>query len=194
MFARARPRWDDGDVHENGWVSSLMSMASEPERPGTGMAGLVVDLARPYRGWLVIILAAMLVETIAGLAGPWPLKIVIDYAVVGTMRRRLGWSRLLGPALATDGRALAAMAAVSMVLIAAIGGIAVVRRQLLHRERRAVGGERPPHAGVRPPRAPLVHLLRHAPDRTASQHDDRRRLHGAGLRLVGHAEHPRRSR
>ena len=42
-----------------------------------------MDLARPYRVWLVIILGAMLVETIAGLAGPWPLKIIIDYAVDG---------------------------------------------------------------------------------------------------------------
>ena len=90
----------------------------------TGMAALVVDLARPYRGWLVIILAAMLVETIAGLAGPWPLKIVIDYAV-GADHAAPAWAvRLLGSALAADGRALAAMAAVGMVLIAALGGVA----------------------------------------------------------------------
>ena len=30
------------------------------------MAALVMDLARPYRVWLVIIMVAMLVETIAG--------------------------------------------------------------------------------------------------------------------------------
>ena len=100
-----------------------MSTASLSHRSGTGMAGLVVDLARPYRAWLVLILAAMLVETIAGLAGPWPLKIVID-DVVG--RHTVpGWSvRLLGPSLAGDGRALAAMAAASLVLIAVLGGLA----------------------------------------------------------------------
>ena len=88
------------------------------------MAGLVVDLARPYRGWLVIILAAMLVETIAGLAGPWPLKIVIDNAMVGDHAPPAWMVRLLGSALANDGRALAAVAAVIMVLIAALGGVA----------------------------------------------------------------------
>jgi subfamily B ATP-binding cassette protein MsbA len=87
------------------------------------MASLVVDLARPYRGWLVIILLAMLVETIAGLAGPWPLKVVIDYAV-GHHAAPAWTVRLLGPAIAADGRALAAMAAVAMVLIAIVGGLA----------------------------------------------------------------------
>ena len=87
------------------------------------MAGLVVDLARPYRGWLLIILVAMLIETIAGLAGPWPLKIVIDSAV-GHHAAPDWVIRLLGPAAAADGRALAAMAAVGMVLIALLGGVA----------------------------------------------------------------------
>jgi ABC-type multidrug transport system fused ATPase/permease subunit len=86
------------------------------------MAGLLADLARPYRGWLVIILVAMLVETITGLAGPWPLKVVIDYAVGG--RAGPTWMvRLLGSVPAADG-ALAALAAVSMVLIAVLGGLA----------------------------------------------------------------------
>jgi ABC-type multidrug transport system fused ATPase/permease subunit len=92
-------------------------------RPGSGMAGLVLDLARPYRMWLVVILAAMLIETIAGLAGPWPLKIIIDN-VVGHHIVPAWAGRLLGPALAADGRALAAIAAVSLVLIAGLGGLA----------------------------------------------------------------------
>ncbi len=87
------------------------------------MAGLVMDLARPYRVWLVIILGAMLVETIAGLAGPWPLKIIID-DVVGHHTIPEWAARLLGPALAADGRALAAVAAASLVLIAGLGGLA----------------------------------------------------------------------
>jgi ABC-type multidrug transport system fused ATPase/permease subunit len=100
-----------------------MSTASVPKRSGAGMAGLVVDLARPYRVWLLIILAAMLVETMAGLAGPWPLKIVID-DVVGHQTLPVWAARLLGPSLAADGRALAAMAAASLVLIAGLGGLA----------------------------------------------------------------------
>jgi ABC-type multidrug transport system fused ATPase/permease subunit len=101
-----------------------MSTASAPSnRPGAGMASLVVDLARPYRVWLVIVLVAMLVETIAGLAGPWPLKIIIDN-VVGHHTVPDWTAGLLGPALAADGRALAAIAAASLVLIAALGGLA----------------------------------------------------------------------
>src|ERR1700683_325356 len=100
-----------------------MSSGSGLWTSSTGMRGLVVDLARPYRGWLVIILLAMLVETIAGLAGPWPLKIVID-DVVGP-RTVPAWAGPgLGPPLAAEGRALAAMAAASLVLIAGLGGLA----------------------------------------------------------------------
>jgi ABC-type multidrug transport system fused ATPase/permease subunit len=100
-----------------------VSTAVASHRPGTGMAGLVVDLARPYRVWLVLILAAMLVETIAGLAGPWPLKIVID-DVVGQDRVPEWAAHLLGSSRAGDGRALAALAAASLVLIAGLGGLA----------------------------------------------------------------------
>jgi ABC-type multidrug transport system fused ATPase/permease subunit len=100
-----------------------MLTADVNHRSGTGMAGLVADLARPYRAWLVLILAAMLVETIAGLAGPWPLKIVID-EVVGYNTVPAWAARLIGPARAADGRAIAAMAAASLVVIAVLGGLA----------------------------------------------------------------------
>jgi ABC-type multidrug transport system fused ATPase/permease subunit len=83
----------------------------------------VIDLARPHRGWLVIILLAMLVETLAGLAGPWPLKIVIDYAV-GNEAAPAWLVSFLGSTLAADGKSLAAIAALGMVLIAAVGGLA----------------------------------------------------------------------
>src|SRR5258708_5945667 len=76
----------------------MISMVPRPDNSASGMAGLVMELARPYRRWLVIILLAMLVETIAGLAGPWPLKVVIDYAV--GHRSTPTWTvRLLGQAL-----------------------------------------------------------------------------------------------
>jgi ABC-type multidrug transport system fused ATPase/permease subunit len=91
--------------------------------PSSGLMSLAVGLARPYRAWLAIIMAAMLVETLAGLAAPWPLKIVIDSAVGGEPAPQ--WAvRLLGPALATEPRALAALAAAGLVLIALLGGIA----------------------------------------------------------------------
>jgi len=46
------------------------------------MTKLVLQLLQPYRGWLIIVFAAMLVETAMSLAAPWPLKIIID-SVVG---------------------------------------------------------------------------------------------------------------
>jgi ABC-type multidrug transport system fused ATPase/permease subunit len=45
------------------------------------MSPLVMDLLRPYRRWLIIVFAAMVVEIAMGLAAPWPLKLVIDDAL-----------------------------------------------------------------------------------------------------------------
>ena len=100
-----------------------MSRVSLPNASSARMARLVLGLARPYRWCLTIILAAMVVETLAGLAGPWPLKIVIDYAVGGRAAPHwLAW--LLGPGPVGDPRAVAAVAALGLVLIAGIGGVA----------------------------------------------------------------------
>ncbi len=46
-----------------------------------GMVKLIRQLLRPYRGWLIIVFIAMMVETAMSLAAPWPLKIIIDNAV-----------------------------------------------------------------------------------------------------------------
>ena len=89
---------------------------------GAGSTALVLDLARPYRAWLLVVLAAMLLETLAGLAGPWPLKIVIDSTIGGDpLPERM--AHLLGVAQA-DRRMVAALAGVSLFGIAAIGGAA----------------------------------------------------------------------
>jgi ABC-type multidrug transport system fused ATPase/permease subunit len=87
------------------------------------MRELVFDLARPYRAWLVLILLAMMVETAAALAAPWPLKMVIDNAV-GRHAAPEWVVRLLGPALIAHRPALAAAAALALVLLAVVGGIA----------------------------------------------------------------------
>jgi len=47
------------------------------------MIRFAAGLVRPYRKWLMIVVAAMLLETAMGLASPWPLKIVLD-SVVGS--------------------------------------------------------------------------------------------------------------
>ena len=45
------------------------------------MTRLVLELLRPYHGWLLIVFVAMLVEIAMSLAAPWPLKIVLDNVV-----------------------------------------------------------------------------------------------------------------
>jgi len=84
---------------------------------------LIRDLLRPYRGWLAIILLALLVETAMSLAGPWPLKIVLD-SVVGHHPLPQWIVPLLGNRLADDGVAIAAAAAAGLVIIGVFGSIA----------------------------------------------------------------------
>jgi hypothetical protein len=45
------------------------------------MTSFINGLIRPYRGTIAIIVLAMLVETAAGLAGPWPLKVILDNVI-----------------------------------------------------------------------------------------------------------------
>ena len=91
--------------------------------PGKGMARLVFDLILPYRGWLTVVLIAMLIETAMSIAAPWPLKIIIDN-VVGKqlLPGFLVWLRDFSFGEKT--MALAGIAAAGTVLIAAIGAIA----------------------------------------------------------------------
>ena len=55
----------------------------ERDRPSGSKMHLVRELLSPYRGWVTIILLAMVVETATSLAAPWPLKVILDN-VVGT--------------------------------------------------------------------------------------------------------------
>src|SRR5580704_9034124 len=85
---------------------------------------LLKQLIQPYRGTLLVILMAMMVETAMSLAAPWPLKVIIDNVAGG--HRLPGWLHdLLGPAFASESRMqVALLAAVASVLIAVIGAIA----------------------------------------------------------------------
>jgi subfamily B ATP-binding cassette protein MsbA len=98
-------------------------MSADTSKRPEGMTVLVLEVLRPYRGWLVIVLVAMVVETAMNLAAPWPLKVVIDNAV-GHHPAPEWLIRLLGPSLVDNRIALAAVAAFSAVLFAAVGAIA----------------------------------------------------------------------
>jgi subfamily B ATP-binding cassette protein MsbA len=71
---------------------------------------MITESARRYRRPLTVILVAMIVETLAGLAGPWPLKVVIDNIAV--------------PARRPDWPTIALFAAASVVVIALVRGLA----------------------------------------------------------------------
>src|SRR5262249_26470687 len=101
---------------------SALSMAKNEPAPRS-MVPLIRDLIRPYRGWLAIILGAMVVETAMSLAGPWPLKIVLD-SVVGHHPLPKWIQDLLGPHVIDHKMALAAAAAGGVVLIAVVGSVA----------------------------------------------------------------------
>ena len=53
------------------------------DAPAGARMRLTRELLSPYRGWIVIILLAMLAETAMSLAAPWSLKVILDN-VLGT--------------------------------------------------------------------------------------------------------------
>ncbi len=84
---------------------------------------LVMDLLGPYHRWVMVILAAMLVETAMSLAGPWPLKIILDN-VVGS-HKPPGWlDALRFIDLGGDKMELAAVAGAAVLVIALVGAAA----------------------------------------------------------------------
>jgi ABC-type multidrug transport system fused ATPase/permease subunit len=66
--------------------------------PAGGKLRLVRRLLNPYRGWLLVILVAMLVQTAMSIAAPWPLKIILDNFIgklSGGQRQRIGIARAI---------------------------------------------------------------------------------------------------
>jgi ABC-type multidrug transport system fused ATPase/permease subunit len=87
------------------------------------MLSLVRELVRPYRVWLVVVFAAMLVETAMSLAGPWPLKIVLDDALGhGHLPRWLAWAH--GWGIDRNALGVAVFAGIATVVIAALNAAA----------------------------------------------------------------------
>jgi ABC-type multidrug transport system fused ATPase/permease subunit len=88
------------------------------------MSKLIRELVRPYWRTLCIVLAAMLVETAATIAGPWPLKIILDN-VVGSHHLPQWLSDFVGPLLGgTSKMHIAAFAALFVVVIALANAVA----------------------------------------------------------------------
>jgi subfamily B ATP-binding cassette protein MsbA len=85
---------------------------------------LIWSLLKPYRSSLVIILAAMLVQTAMSVAAPWPLKIILDN-VVGEHKLPPWLDDFLRPFMSSGGKMqIAAAAAIATILIALLGAAA----------------------------------------------------------------------
>ena len=107
-------------------VTSVPLTAAPPQTVATAAGGkmrLVQDLLRPYKGWLLIILLAMVVETAMSLAAPWPLKVILDN-VVGTHKAPEWLDPFRSSLLGGNKMELAALAGIATVLIAALGAVA----------------------------------------------------------------------
>lgn len=87
------------------------------------MVRLIAELIRPYRWSIAIILAAMLVQTGMSLAGPWPLKIILDNVVV-SKHSLPPWMADILPLLGGTGRThIAELAAIFFVIIAVVSAV-----------------------------------------------------------------------
>src|SRR5450432_662251 len=93
------------------------------KKSSKSLGSLVIELIKPYKKWLVVIFAAMLLETVMSLLAPWPLKIIIDN-VVGhhALPHWLEWIKDLP--FETNKMAIAGAAGIGLILIALVGGIA----------------------------------------------------------------------
>jgi subfamily B ATP-binding cassette protein MsbA len=97
--------------------------AHDKPLPDRTMTRLVLDLVRPYHGWLLIVFIAMLVEIAMSLAAPWPLKLVLDDALgKHQLPEWLAWAHTYGIGRHTLGVAM--FAGIATLVIAIIGAIA----------------------------------------------------------------------
>jgi ABC-type multidrug transport system fused ATPase/permease subunit len=85
---------------------------------------LIWSLLKPYRGSLVVILLAMLLQMAATVAMPWPLKVVLDN-VVGEHKLPVWLRDFLQPFFSSDSKMeIAAAAAIGLAVIAVVGAVA----------------------------------------------------------------------
>lgn len=102
-------------------IKSLFDIKAK-KRSFTSLISWAISLSRPYRKYVLIILVGMLIETLIGLATPWPLKIIIDN-VVGhhPLPKALRWMDYFFHG--ENNYQLAAVAAISYIFIIAIGSL-----------------------------------------------------------------------
>jgi subfamily B ATP-binding cassette protein MsbA len=98
-------------------------MAHDQPKLDKQLTGLVLDLVRPYRAWLVIVFVAMIVEIAMSLAAPWPLKLVLDDALQNhKLPEWLAWAHNYG--IGRHALGVALFAGIATLVIAIIAAIA----------------------------------------------------------------------
>jgi len=86
------------------------------------MFSFIARILRPYWRQLVVVLLAMFVETLMGLAAPWTLKIVLDN-VIGS-HPLPGWLSMVHGSFLGEGKnAILHFAAFAVIAIAVLDGI-----------------------------------------------------------------------
>ena len=87
------------------------------------LSRLAISSMKPYRRWLIFILIAMLIESLIGLAAPWPLKIIIDNVInENPLPLWLNWLDM--PPGGNHFTNLAIACGILLILLTAIGGLA----------------------------------------------------------------------
>lgn len=87
------------------------------------MLPLIRTLIKPYKGSLLIILAAMVIQIVASLAAPWPLKVVLDN-VVGSHKEPAWLTHLLGASVHdTSKMHIALFAGLAVLVIAFVNAV-----------------------------------------------------------------------
>ena len=88
------------------------------------MSSLIWSLLKPYRPSLILILLTMLLQMVASVATPWPLKIILDN-VVGEHKLPHWLEGFLQPFMTSGTKMeIATAAAIAAVLIAVLGAVA----------------------------------------------------------------------
>jgi subfamily B ATP-binding cassette protein MsbA len=91
--------------------------------PSKNQLAFVLRLILPYRKWLLLILIAMLLETVMSLATPWPLKVLLDNVIEN--HKLPSWFNWMGfSEIGSDKLELTLVAVITVILIAVIGAAA----------------------------------------------------------------------
>jgi subfamily B ATP-binding cassette protein MsbA len=100
----------------------MSSPTTKGKKKSARLSRLAIQQIRPYRKWVFLILTAMLIEAIMGIASPWPLKIVIDN-VIGSQPLP-SWLQGVDSVIGRGKMALALATALLLILITVIGAVA----------------------------------------------------------------------